>query len=177
MKSNPLLNLALMALAPTLSLADGPKDNIPTDVRPVPPPGIEVPAAERSVLEAALTQLRQAIDAAAKAQAKRPGIEDLLPDIEIYYKAVDWALRHNEFFKPEEFKAAQEQLAEGLSRAQALEKGDAPWTRQTGLVVRGYRSRIDGSVQPYGMVIHRTALTAHGGSTSGAMADLRTSLS
>ncbi len=153
MKPNPLLNLALIALAPMLSLADGPKDNIPTDVRPVPPPGIEVPAPERSALEAALTELRQAIDAAAKAQAKRPGIEDLLPDIEIYHKAVGWALRHNEFFKPEEFQAAQEQLAEGLSRAQALEKGDAPWTRQTGLVVRGYRSRIDGSVQPYGMVI------------------------
>jgi hypothetical protein len=29
----------------------------------------------------------------------------------------------------------------------------APWTEQTVLVVRGYRSKIDGSVQPYGLVI------------------------
>src|SRR5690606_17291038 len=28
-----------------------------------------------------------------------------------------------------------------------------PWTRQKGLVVRAYRSRIDGSVQPYGMIV------------------------
>src|SRR5262249_29168855 len=29
----------------------------------------------------------------------------------------------------------------------------APWTNATGLVVRGYQSRIDGSVQPFGLVI------------------------
>src|SRR5207237_6741082 len=30
---------------------------------------------------------------------------------------------------------------------------DRPWRRATGLVVRGYRSMIDRSVQPYGLVI------------------------
>lgn len=151
LKAFSLFGLLMLAASP--SFADGPKDNIPTDVRPVPPAGIAVPEAERTALEAELKALRQAIDAAAKAQAKLPHLEDLLPDIEVYHKAVDWALRHNEFFKPEEFKAAHEQLAEGLGRAQALLKGETPWTKQTGLVVRGYRSKIDGSVQPYGMVV------------------------
>lgn len=146
-------SLLISLLGAGLALADGPKDNIATDVRPVPPLGIPVPDAEKTSLETELKALRTAIDTAAKAQAKMPGIEDLLPDIEVYYKAVDWALRHNEFFKPDEFKAAHEQLAEGLARAQALLKGETPWTRQTGLVVRGYRSRIEGSVQPYGMVV------------------------
>lgn len=41
----------------------------------------------------------------------------------------------------------------GRQRAAALEQAKAPWTRQTGLVVRGYRSKIDDSVQPYGLVI------------------------
>ena len=40
-----------------------------------------------------------------------------------------------------------------MERAAALKAGDAPWTRQRGLVVRGYRSKIDGSVQPYGLVM------------------------
>ena len=32
-------------------------------------------------------------------------------------------------------------------------QGRAPWTTATGLVVRGYVSKIDKSVQPYGLVI------------------------
>ena len=40
-----------------------------------------------------------------------------------------------------------------MQRAKALRDGQAPWTTQTGLVVRGYVSKIDGSVQPYGLVV------------------------
>ena len=139
--------------ATALVWADGPKDNIATDVRPVPPLGIPVPDPQKKELETAVQALRTAIDAAAKAQAKMPNIEDLLADVEVYHKAVDWALRHNEFFKPDEFKGAVEVLAEGMGRAQSLLKGETPWTKQTGLVVRGYKSKIDGSYQPYGMVV------------------------
>jgi len=35
----------------------------------------------------------------------------------------------------------------------ALKAGEAPWTKQKGLVVRAYRSKIDGSIQPYGMIV------------------------
>lgn len=147
--------LPLLLLASVPAYADGPKDNSYTDVRPIPPPGIEVPADVRSKIEAGIKQLRAAIDEAVKAQtqAKNAQLADLLPDVEIYHKALDWALRHNEFLKPEEFKAADEILAEGLARAAALKEGKAPWTKQTGLVVRAYKSKIDGSYQPYGMVI------------------------
>ena len=34
-----------------------------------------------------------------------------------------------------------------------MSDGHAPWNTATGLVVRGYLSRIDGSVQPYGLVV------------------------
>ncbi|MBL9115131.1 MAG: hypothetical protein JNJ83_08985 [Verrucomicrobiaceae bacterium] len=150
-------NLVIAAmLACSAVLADGPKDNVATDVRPVPPVGIPVPEQIKGEIEAGVKALRVAIDAAAKAQAKRADLSDLLPDIEVYHKAVDWALRHNEFFKQEEPKVALELLAEGMARAEALTKGDAPWTRQTGLVVRGYKSKIDGSFQPYGMVVPAT---------------------
>ena len=77
----------------------------------------------------------------------------LLPDVEIFHKAVRDALIHQEFQNPAELKFAREQLQIGLDRARSLKKGEAPWTRETGLVVRGFRSRIDGSVQPYGLVV------------------------
>ena len=39
------------------------------------------------------------------------------------------------------------------SRAAELRAGGAPWLAQKGLVLRGHRSRLDGSVQPYGLVV------------------------
>ncbi len=149
---------ALLLLASVPALADGPKDNLADNVRPVPPPGIEVPADTRAKIADQIKKLRAAIDDAAKAQAKNTTLPlaDLLPDIEIYHKALDWALKHNEFFKADDFKAADEQFAEAMERAAQLKSGNAPWTRQTGLVVRGYKSKIDGSIQPYGMVVPAT---------------------
>jgi pimeloyl-ACP methyl ester carboxylesterase len=44
-------------------------------------------------------------------------------------------------------------LREGLARAKSLKEGRAPWADKQGLVVRGYVSRLDGSVQPYGLVV------------------------
>ena len=143
----------LTLVAVSSALADGPKDNQAADVRPVPPPGVAVPDADRARLTEGLKKLRSAIDNAVKAQAKNPQLADLLPDIEIYHKAVDWALRYNEVHKLQELKSADELIAEGLQRAEQFKAGQSPWTKQKGLVVRGYRSKIDGSVQPYGMVI------------------------
>jgi hypothetical protein len=145
--------LLLPFLALSAALADGPKDNQAADVRPVPPPGVAVPDADRARLTEGLKKLRTAIDDATKAQAKNPQLADLLPDIEIYHKAVDWALRYNEVHKLGELKNADELIAEGLQRAEQFKAGQAPWTKQKGLVVRAYRSKIDGSVQPYGMII------------------------
>ncbi len=152
MRSFAVLAFALFSV---VGLADGPKDNIPSAVRPIPPTdkAIAVPEADRTALAAGLADLRKQIDAAAKAQAKNPRLQEFLPDLEIYHKAVDWALRYNEVFKKDDIKSAHELIAEGRERAAAFAKGETPWTRQSGLVVRGYRSKIDGSVQPYGMVI------------------------
>ncbi len=135
------------------ALADGPKDSVPADVRPVPPLGVEIPVAEKEALNKGLGELKQLIEEAKKAQAKNPLLADLLPDVEIFHKSVDWAIRYNLFNKATETKQAFEQLIEGKKRAESLKKGEAPWLKQKGLVVRAYRSKIDGSVQPYGLFI------------------------
>lgn len=94
-------------------------------IKPIPPPGVAVP-------EADVAELRQAL-------AKIAGSSN--PDVAVFEKAVKWALEYNEFFKPEDIGKAKEILA----RAQSQPK--------TGLVVHAYRSKIDGSLQPYGLVI------------------------
>ncbi len=117
---------------------------------------IVVPDEVRSELQDGLKELRAAIDQADNSTKKNPELNNLLPDLEIYFKAVDWALRYDEFYKTSEFVVAAELLVTGKERAAQLASGVAPWTELTGLVVRGYRSRVDGSVQPYGLVIPDT---------------------
>ena len=133
-------------------LADGPADNLPDKVRPVPGPGIAVPETERKGLEDELAKLGETIDAiTAKNDAKRTRF---LPDVRIFHKAVHDALTYDEFFAPNEFAKAHALLTEGQKRADALlDRGETPWTKVTGLVVLGYDSKIDGSVQPYGLVV------------------------
>lgn len=127
-----LLSLGLAAVAPA-------------QVKAIPPPGVEVSAADRTQLEAGLARLSASID-------QMKGLK-LLPDIQIFRDAVKFALENGEFFKPEEVARAKELLREGQKRADELQQGRAPWTTATGLVVRGYVSKIDKSVQPYGLVI------------------------
>ncbi len=151
---SPTLLTALTALFAVLSArADGPKDNIADQVRPIPPPGVAIPEPDRKALQEKITSLAGQIANLQTDLAKKPALLALLPDVEIFHKAVDWALRFDEFFKPQEVATANSILEEGFSRAKSLREGQSPWTTQTGLVVRGYRSRIDGSVQPYGLVI------------------------
>lgn len=163
--------LAILFSLPSLALADGPADNIPENVRRVPKLGIEVPAERRKELEAGLAKLRTAIDGVRRAKGQQT--RDLWPDIEIFYKSVHDALTYQEFFDPSELDEATRQLAEGLLRAEQIAAGSPNWTTATGLVVRGYVSKIDGSVQPYGLVIpesynstgpqrYRTDLWFHG---------------
>ncbi len=87
-------------------------------VKQVPPPGIEVPAADRAELQAGLDRLAASI---AKLKAN-----PLLPDVLIYHKAVRFALEGNEFYKPGEIAQAKKLLAEGQARADELSAGRAP---------------------------------------------------
>ncbi|MCA9100195.1 MAG: prolyl oligopeptidase family serine peptidase, partial [Planctomycetales bacterium] len=134
-----------------LLCADGTKDNVPDSVRPVPPAGIEINATDRAELNEGLFQLGERIKQLRASNDDR--VHDLLPDVEIFHRAVDVALADNEYFAPQDVDTAKELLRVGTARAEKLQAGDAPWTTQTGLVVRGYRSKIDQTVQPYGLVI------------------------
>ena len=146
-----LLSFSLILVQSQVVCADGPRDNIPGKVRRVPPLGVEVSEADRASLEKGLRELASQIATIRKhpdAEVRR-----LLPDVEIYHRAVDNALRYQEFFRAADVKKGKDVLLTGLDRARLLAAGKSPWTRATGLVVRGYRSRIDHTVQPYGLVV------------------------
>lgn len=137
-------------------LADGPADNLPKKVRQIPPPGIQVPEQDQKTLQAGVESLGKSIEILRRELKGKPALLALLPDVQIYHNAVRYALTYNEFFHPRELKHARKLLEDGQRRAEQLRQGKSPWTTATGLVVRGYRSKIDGSIQPFGLVIPQT---------------------
>ncbi len=145
--------LPLALLVAQVTLADGPSDNVADKVRRIPPPGIKISDTDRAELAEGVARLGKEIETLRGELKSKPPLLELLPDVEVYHKAVDWALRYDEFFKTNETRSARALLALGTERAQSLRDGTAPWLSATGLVVRGYVSRIDGSVQPYGLVV------------------------
>jgi predicted peptidase len=146
-----LASFALLLTAPVF--ADGPKDNLADKVRRVPPPGVKVDDSERQQLETDVAALGKKIQALKVQLAAKPALLEFVPDVEIYHKAVDWALKYDQVYDLKQLPGAKKLLAQGLERAAQLEKGQTPWNTATGLVVRGYLSKIDGSVQPYGLVV------------------------
>ena len=77
-----------------------------------------------------------------------------LADIQIYRKAVDYILRFPEEFFGQNYAAETIKVLDtGIQRALEADAGVPSWTKKTGNVVRGFVSRVDGSVQPYGLTI------------------------
>jgi pimeloyl-ACP methyl ester carboxylesterase len=148
------MNTLILLLS--LAVFDGDRDNHPEKVRPIPLKGIVVPPEVRTELDAGLKDLARDIQALRDGLKGKPALRELLPDVQIFHKAVDVALNHDEFHDPKEFDLARGQLKEGRRRAAELFAGKPGWTMSPGHHPRGYVSKIDGSIQPYGFHIPET---------------------
>ena len=113
--------------------------------RVLPPEGLEIPADVRGRLETRLAATKKRLESVRDTAVK--------PDVEIFTKAVELALAHREFYVERDFAKADWALEEANKRLDLIDKGQSPWTKATGLVVEGYRSSIDSSAQPFGLVI------------------------
>jgi hypothetical protein len=143
-----VLTLAAAAFS-SLALAQTP----PAPPKKIPAPGITLTTAERAALAEGVDALRRDIDALARELAGDAKLAALLPDVEIFHKAVAWSLADDTFYSPKEIAYARTLLTKGGERVAQLRAKQAPWLEARGLIVRGHRSKLDGSVQPYGLVV------------------------
>ncbi len=111
-----------------------------------PPPAIKLAEDVRKTAQTRADQLAQDLD-----ELRRLGVPDAyLADIEVYRKAALWAQRQGEFYEKEDGDRLLAVLDRGLLRASQQARGESPWLHEFGRpVARGYRSQVDGSVQPY----------------------------
>lgn len=111
--------------------------------RRLPPPGTHVPSLK--ILEAQAKRL----DVLENRVVDHPRFADAA----IYSKAVRLAHRHGEFYSAESAGYADMALDRSEERLAALAKNKAPWLKKRSLVTCGFRSKLDDSIQPYGLEI------------------------
>lgn len=109
---------------------------------------LKISEKDRATITKKLDQLNRAV---AKLKAGKKHDRPLIADVEIFAKAAEWILRHGEFFRKNYARLTINALNTGLKRAQELADGKPSWLRRPGSSIRGYYSRVDGSVQPYAL--------------------------
>ncbi len=143
--------------------ADGPADNNAATVRPIPPPGIELSEEVEKELQSSVQKLR--VQLKQLGQLEHLAADQLKQELcEVIPRAVQITLDTGMFYSDKEIEQARELLELGESRLSALERGataleilgvpksDQPLAQPLP-VAGGFRSRIDDSVQPYGLIL------------------------
>lgn len=106
--------------------------------------------AERQAIVAEMQPVQQQLDTLRNSPHVSP---DRWADAQIFVKGVIWALD----FGPVDDANARELVQKGIRRArertELLAAGQQPWTTKRGKTIRGFISEIDGSVQPYGLIV------------------------
>jgi dipeptidyl aminopeptidase/acylaminoacyl peptidase len=108
--------------------------------------------------------------------------EDLRADADLFAKGMNWALRYDTALQPSDLALIKKAAVRGDERAEAILSKKPPWTTKKGKVVRGFISAIDGSTQPYGVIVpkgydgtkpFRLDVVLHGSSKPVGMSELK----
>jgi hypothetical protein len=149
-KMKLLVSALLICASATPQTPETPKkkrapENLPwTRFHPAAPP-YQPASSEKEQIQSKIDEL----DARIRELRAMRADDKLLADVEIYVEAARWKMVYpEEFFRQRSVTDTLNVLDAGLERAAQLKEGKSPWTTQKGRVVRGFRSALDGSVQP-----------------------------
>jgi hypothetical protein len=79
--------------------------------------------------------------------------KDLIADAEVFRKGVVWAMKYETKLEPNDIALIKKSLTRCTERIESLSAKKSPWAERKGKLVRGYVSAVDGSVQPFGLII------------------------
>lgn len=146
---------------------------------PASPPGLS--AEERRQTERALMELNDRLQKL-RTGKKPAGNPDAIADAGVFAKSVAWALRYDTQFTAIDVALLKKSLERAKERVAALEAGRQPWAARKGKIARAFVSAVDGSVQPYGLIVPakydprkpmRLDVVLHGSTRPVGMSELR----
>jgi poly(3-hydroxybutyrate) depolymerase len=109
---------------------------------------------ERKHLERGLKELNVRLADLRPGERKGPPVkQDHLADAEVFAKSIIWALREDVQLSAADGAVLKKMLKRGQERVPALEAGKQPWAAKKDRLARGFVSAVDGSVQPYGVIV------------------------
>ncbi len=123
---------------------------LPVDAKQSPKPSSNASLQELALLSEEQKALEARLDVLRHKGGQRA---ERTADAELFLKGVVWALRYEPSLQSADLSMVKRALLRGKQRIEALEAGSLLWERKKGRLVRGYTSKVDGSVQPYGLVI------------------------
>lgn len=103
-------------------------------------------------------------------------------DVTVFVKGVSWALKYDREFTPADIGLLEKATRRAGERLPGLDDGKHPWTARRGKLALGYVSKIDGSAQPYGLIVPkgydpktpiRLDVVLHGSTRPVGMSELR----
>lgn len=149
-----------MSLAVDSTKADGPGDNDPSSVRPVPPVGDVLDDETAKSLLNEVDRLRKLVAAAVTSDGQSGG--EWYPDVMVLIRAVELAVQQKTFYNERDIKLAAQHLQLAEQRLESVRSGlrgiellkahvkpkDGHW-----MLVGGFESKIDATVQPFGLIV------------------------
>jgi len=78
---------------------------------------------------------------------------DFVADAAIFHKGLTWALKYDREFSQVDRALMQNAISRGQERTERLAAGERPWSTRRGKLALGFVSLVDGSVQPYGLIV------------------------
>jgi hypothetical protein len=105
-----------------------------------------------------------------------------LADAAIFHKGLVWALRYDRELTDNDIGQLRLATTRGTQRVEAIAAGKQPWRAARGKIALGYVSRVDASVQPYGVIVPsgydpsrsmRLDIVLHGSTRPVGMSELR----
>jgi poly(3-hydroxybutyrate) depolymerase len=153
--------------------------------------------AQRETFERDAKLLQTALDQRAEAERAAKGPQTQLDqsfdkyfattpspraDAAIFAKGLSWALRYDREFSPADVALMEKAIRRTRERLSALRDATPTWTTRRGKLALGYVSKVDGSVQPYGLIVPknydpntpiRMDVVLHGSTRPVGMSELR----
>jgi poly(3-hydroxybutyrate) depolymerase len=137
---------------------------------------------ETDRLRAGLKNLEEKLTLLRAQTNTNPKNLDLLADADLFQKGIVWAFRYETNLAAKDIALIEQSLKRGHERADGVLGGKHPWIGRKGKVLRGYISSVDGSTQPYGVIVpadydgtkpFRLDVVLHGSTRPTGLSELR----